>query len=154
MILNQYIPHEGEHTSSNRLLKRVCRDYPKAFEAVTGDALYLNGTTFGLLASHGKYGATVLKDERRYLYEEAISLSSISTPLVYEEKNTTSGVWDNTVKDQWDGYRGSVRVIKSEETKYVRRHCQELGKWEMQQEKADWLWVTNLPSLVSLKMWS
>jgi hypothetical protein len=28
--------------SSNRLLERVCRDYPKAFEAVSGDALYLN----------------------------------------------------------------------------------------------------------------
>jgi len=72
-------PHEGELTSSNRLLERVCRDYPKAFEAVTGDALYLNGTTFDLLASHGKYGAAALKDERRYLYEEAISLLGINT---------------------------------------------------------------------------
>jgi len=44
-----------------------------------------------------------------------------------------------------------VKVIKSEETKYVRHHCQELGKWEIQEEKADWLWVTNLPPVVSLK---
>ena len=55
-------PHEGELTSSNRLLERVRRNYPKAFEVVAGDGLYLNGTTFGLLASHGKYGAAVLKD--------------------------------------------------------------------------------------------
>jgi hypothetical protein len=30
-------------TSSQRLLERVCKNYPKAFEVVAGDALYLNG---------------------------------------------------------------------------------------------------------------
>ena len=151
LIFKPIYPHEGELTSSNRLLERVCRNYPKAFEVVAGDGLYLNGTTFGLLASHGKYAAAVLKDETRALYNESISLSKISLPLVYEEKNTTYRVWDSTIYDQWDGYKGSVRVIKSEETKYTRHHCQQLGKWEMQKEKADWLWVTNLPSVVSLK---
>jgi hypothetical protein len=144
-------PGEGELTSSNRLLERVCKTYPKAFEAVTGDGLYLNGPTFNLLASHNKYAVAVLKDETRALYDEAISLSSFSVPVAYEEKKTTYRVWDNTISNQWDGYNGPVRVIKSEETKYVRHHCQELGKWEMQEEKADWLWVTNLPSVVSLK---
>lgn len=76
-------PHEGELTSSNRLLERVCKTYPKAFEAVTGDGLYLNGTTFGLLASHGKYAAAVLKDETRALYEEAISLVSVNLKLLH-----------------------------------------------------------------------
>jgi hypothetical protein len=32
-------PHEGELTSSNRLLERACRNYPGAFEVVAGDAL-------------------------------------------------------------------------------------------------------------------
>ena len=144
-------PHEGEISSSNRLLERACRDYPKAFEAVTGDALYLNGTTFNLLASHGKYAAAVLKDERRYLYEEAISLSGIINPVVYEEENTIYRVWDHTLTGMWDGYKGSVRVVRSEETKYTRHHSTDLGKWEIQEQKADWLWVTNLPSVVSLK---
>jgi hypothetical protein len=54
-------PGEGELTSSNRLLERVCKDYPKAFEVVAGDGLYLNGTTFSLLASHGKYAASGTK---------------------------------------------------------------------------------------------
>ena len=86
-------PGEGELTSSNRLLERGCRDYPKAFEAVTGDGLYLNGTTFSLLASHGKYAAAVLKDETRDLYDEAISLSFLSSPLVYEKKYNLTGYW-------------------------------------------------------------
>ena len=42
-------------------------------------------------------------------------------------------------------------VIKSEGIKYAMHHCQELGKWEIQEEKVEWLWLTNLPSVVSLK---
>jgi hypothetical protein len=144
-------PYEGELISSNRLLERVCNTYPKAFDALTGDALYLNGTTFRLLASHGKYAEAVLKDERRYLYDEAISLSKITQPVVYEEDNTIYRVWDHSLEGMWDGYKDSVRVIKSEEIKIVRHHTDEIGKWEIRQEKADWLWVTNLPSVVGLK---
>jgi len=144
-------PNEGELSSSYRLLERVCINYPKAFEAVVGDGLYLNGTTFTLLASHGKYGAAVLKDERRYLYEEAISLCQISEPAIYNKDNTTYRVWDHTISGLWDGYKDSVRVIKSEEIKTVRHHAAELGRWEIRKEKADWLWVTNLPKVVSLK---
>jgi len=48
-------PLEGELTSALRLLVRVCLNYPKVFEAVAGDGLYLNGATFGLLESHHKY---------------------------------------------------------------------------------------------------
>ena len=67
-------PGEGELSSSYRLLKRVCRNYPKAFEVVVGDALFLAGPVFNLLASHHKYAACVLKDERRHLFEEGLSL--------------------------------------------------------------------------------
>ena len=55
-------PGQGELTNSYRLLERVCKNFPKAFEVVVGDGLYLRGTTFSLLASHGKYAAAVLKD--------------------------------------------------------------------------------------------
>ena len=53
-------PNEGELTSSGRLLERICAAYPKAFEVVVGDGLYLNGNTFNILAIHGKYAAAVL----------------------------------------------------------------------------------------------
>ena len=108
--------HEGELSSSQRLLSRVCRTYTKAFEVVVGDGLYLSGPTFNLLASHGKYAAAVLKDERRYLYDEAISLSGISDPVTYEDEKVYCRVWDHTVLQMWDGYKSPVRVIKSEET--------------------------------------
>ncbi|MBM3706302.1 MAG: transposase [Actinobacteria bacterium] len=144
-------PGEGELTSSGRLLERVCVNYPKAFEVVVGDGLYLKGTVFNLLASHGKYAAAVLKDETRQLYNEAVLLSSISDPVVYADENTTYKVWDNTIGGAWDSYKKPVRVIKSEETKTQRHHAGKPGKWEISQEKADWYWVTNLPPVVSLK---
>ena len=144
-------PHEGELSSSGRLLSRVCRTYPKAFEVVVGDGLYLNGTTFELLDSHHKSAIAVLKDETRELYGEAVALSKINKPFVYEDKKTVYRVWEHTISGLWDGYKKPVRVIRSEETKTVRHHCQDLGRWELKEEKVDWMWVTNLPSLVSLK---
>jgi hypothetical protein len=131
-------PDEGELSAAYRLLDRVCRAYPKAFDAVVADGLYLKGTIFNLLESHGKYAAAVLKDESRQLYEEAVSLCSIFDPVVYVDENTTYKVWDHTISGLWDGYDKPVRVLRSEETKITRHHSKDPGKWEHSQEKADW----------------
>ena len=144
-------PLEGETTSALRLLDRVCINYPKAFEAVAGDGLYLNGATFGLLESHHKYTIAVLKDETRELYAETMSLSVITAPVVYEDEGIRYRAWDHTISGLWDGYNKPVRAIRSEETKTVRHHSDELGKWDVQEERAEWMWVTNLPSVVGLK---
>ena len=144
-------PGEGELTSSLRLLRRVCKNYPKAFDVVAGDALYLAGTVFNLLATHNKYAAAVLKDERRNLFEEGLSLSKLVEPIEYSDQGTTYKVWDNAVSGMWDSYKGSVRVIKSEETKTTRTHSDILGKWNYRTEKANWMWVTNLPTVFNLK---
>ena len=55
-------PDEGELSAAYRLLERVCRAYPKAFDTVVADGPYLKGTVPNLLESHGKYAAAVLKD--------------------------------------------------------------------------------------------
>ena len=62
MIFKPVYPDEGELSSAYRLLERVCRTYPKAFDTVVADGLYLKGTVPNLLESHGKYAAVVLKD--------------------------------------------------------------------------------------------
>src|SRR5450830_716519 len=144
-------PGEGELTSSYRLLRRVCKNYPKAFEVVAGDALYLVGPVFNLLASHHKYVAAVLKDERRNLFEEGLSLSKLTEPIEYADQGTTYKVWEHTISNQWEGYDHPVRVIKSVETKTVRHRSCNLGKWENAEEKANWMWVTNLPRVFNTK---
>ena len=144
-------PLEGELTSTLRLLERVCINYPKAFDVVAGDGLYLNGATFKLLESHHKYTIAILKDQRRELYGEAMSLSAITAPVVYKDEGVTYRAWEHKISGLWDSYDKLVRVVRSEETKTVRHHSDELGKWDIQEERAEWMWVTNLPSVVGLK---
>jgi len=78
-------------------------------------------------------------------------LSEITAPLVYEEKNTIYRIWDNTISNQWDFCKSTVRVVKSDKTKTVKHHAAKSGKREIQEGMADLLQFTNLPSVVSLK---
>ena len=135
------IPGQGELTSAYRLLSRVCVNYPKAFEVVAGDGLYLAGEIYRLLKSHRKYGIAVLKDERRQLYEEAVALSDIVEPITYTNDKTSFRVWEHKIEGLWKSYKKEVTVIRSEETKTSRGT----------EEKADWMWVTNLPSTGNLE---
>ena len=112
-------PGESEVTSSYRLLERVCRDYPKAFSVVIGDALYLNEKIFKLLESHHKKTIAVLKEERRQLFEEANNLSLLSEPKTYKQKKTIYRVWDHQIEGCWDGYskKGKSYCIRGDNHK-------------------------------------
>ena len=138
------LPGEGEITSACRLIERVCKNYPKAFEVVIGDGLYLKGNIFKLLESHHKKAIAVLKEERRQLFEEANNLSLMVEPKTYKQGKTSYRVWYHEIEDCWDGYGKKVRVIVSEETTTKRSHvCDKVG-WEEKTEVVNWMWVTNL----------
>ena len=138
------VPGESEVTSSYRLLERVCQNYPKAFNVLIGDALYLNEKIFKLLESHNKKAIAVLKEERRQLFEEANKLSLLSKPKTYQDSKTTYRVWDHTISGCWDGYGRNVRVIVSEETTTKRVHSKEGKSWEQKSVVTNWMWVTNI----------
>jgi hypothetical protein len=137
-------PGESEVTSSYRLLERVCANYPKAFEILIGDALYLNEKIFKLLESHHKKTIAVLKEERRQLFEEANSLSLLTKPKIYTQGKTTYKVWDHSISGCWDGYGKDVRVIVSEETITKRVHTKDYKGWQEKVEVSNWMWATNL----------
>ena len=138
------IPGQGEKTSAYSLLKRVLKNYPRAFGLVIGDGLYLNGKIFNLLRSHHKKTVAVLKEERRQLSQEAEKLSLLVEPEVYRVGNTTYRVWDHNISGCWDGYGADVRVIASEETTVKRIHSQDGKGWTEKEEVASWMWATNL----------
>jgi len=140
------LPGEGEISSSYRLLERVCKNYPKAFKIVIGDGLYLKETVFNLLEKHHKYAIAVLKEERRQLFEEANRLSLLSEPKVYRRGRTYYRVWDHSIEGCWDGYGKGVRVIVSEEATPKRVHSKDGRVFEDKLNRANWMWVTNLPS--------
>jgi len=140
------LPGEGEISSSYRLLERVCKNYSKAFKIVIGDGLYLKETVFNLLEKHHKYAIAVLKEERRQLFEEANRLSLLSEPKVYRRGRTYYRVWDHSIEGCWDSYGKGVRVIVSEEATPKRVHSKDGRVFEDKLNRANWMWVTNLPS--------
>jgi predicted Zn-ribbon and HTH transcriptional regulator len=139
------LPDHGEISSAYRLLSRVCVNYPKAFNIVIGDGLYLKETVFNLLEGHHKYTIAVLKEERRQLFEEANRLSLLSEPEIYRSGKTYYRVWDHSISGCWDGYGKDVRVIVSEEATPKRVHSKDGKDFENRVNRANWMWVTNLP---------
>jgi len=137
-------PGESEVTSSYRLIKRVCKNYPKVFKILIGDVLYLNEKIFKLLESHHKKTIAVLKEERRQLFEEANKLSLLIEPKIYTDSKTTYRIWDHTIGNCWDGYGNDVRVIVSEETTTIRIRAKDGRSWEQISNVSRWMWVTNL----------
>ena len=143
--LEPILPKEGEISSAYRLMERVCKNYPKAFSIVIGDGLYLKETVFNLLEKHNKHAIAVLKEERRQLFEEANRLSLLSEPKEYRQKKTYYRVWDHSIEGCWDGYGKKVRVIVSEEATPKRVHSKDGKSFEDKVNRANWMWVTNLP---------
>ena len=139
------LPKEGELSAAYRLIERVLANYPKAFSIVIGDGLYLRETIFNLLKAHHKYAIAVLKEERRQLFEEANRLSLLSKPESYRRGRTYYRVWDHSISGCWDGYGKDVRVIVSEEATPVRTHSKDGKSFEDSLNRANWMWVTNLP---------
>jgi len=130
---------EAEITSARRLLERVLKNYPKAFEVVIGDGLYLKGNIFKLLEAHHKYAIAVLKEERRQLFEEANKLSLLVEPKTYKQGKTIYSVWDHKIDYCWDGYNKKVRVIASEETITKRSHACDGNGWQEKIEVVNWM---------------
>ncbi len=63
-------PGEDEVTCAVRLLTRVLEAYPRALDLVLADALYATAPFFNFVIDRGKHVLSVLKDERRNLYQD------------------------------------------------------------------------------------
>ena len=131
---------EDEVSCAIRLCKRILRDYPRAFDVVVTDALYLEAPFFNLFLDHGKDVIAVLKDERRDLMEDARGLFAYEEPLVEIEGNTRRELWDIERFTSWQSLGREVRVVRSLETKTVCR--QRTGKEA--RETSEWIWAATL----------
>jgi hypothetical protein len=134
-------PGEDEVAAALRLCGRLLANYPRAFDVVLADGLYLRADFFKLFLDHGKDAMVVLKDERRDLTGDARGLFSQEPPIVYEEDGAVREVWDIEGFTSWESLGRPVRVIRSLETREVTR--QRTGRVEA--ETSEWMWVTTLP---------
>lgn len=131
---------EDEVAAAFRLMERIVDHYPRAFDLVVADGLYLRAHFFDLLLAHGKHIIAVLKDERRELIQDAKSLFQYEEPLIQVEGSTTRQMWDIEDFRSWEALGRGVRVVRSVENRTIRRQL--TGKEE--QETTEWMWATSL----------
>jgi hypothetical protein len=133
-------PGEDEVAAALRLLERVLQAYPRAFDVVIGDGLYANSKFFNFLLDHGKDGIAVLKDEQRNLLQDARGLFAAMPPVPLHYRDARCLCWDADGFTTWPQVQKPVRVVRSLETRTVRRQLHH----EIDELQSDWVWVTTL----------
>jgi len=142
-------PGEDEVATGIRLLTRVLAHYPRAFQVLLADAFYCKAPFVNFLWSHHKYILVVLKDERRDLYEDVSGLCKIHKPREGRYRKRKCLWWDVSDLTTWPQVTSPMRVVRSQETYYVRHQATK----ELTLETSEWMWATNLPpSLVSTEL--
>ena len=134
------LPGEGEIATANRLMDRVCEKYPRAFDVVLGDALYADSVFFNHMLSKGKDAMAVLKDDRRDLLKDATSLFDQMPPVEVQTNRMKSLHWDVEDFTSWSQVNCPVRVVRSCETRTVRKQLDGREK----DSPSNWVWVTTL----------
>jgi hypothetical protein len=133
-------PGEDEVATATRLLRRVLNKYPRAFDVIIGDGLYMRANFFHLALKADKEVIAVLKDERRDLLKDAYGLFSSIQPNVSQYGSTQRTWWDIEHFTSWPELEGEVRIVRSLEKTTVRRQIS--GKTE--ELTSEWVWATTL----------
>ncbi len=81
------------------------------------------------------------QSERRELYQDALGLFKLGTPLEGRYRNRRCLWWDVCELVSWPHVAVPLRVVRSEETYQVRRQATK----EVEEESTEWVWVTTLP---------
>ncbi|MFQ6094338.1 MAG: transposase [bacterium] len=129
---------EDEVAAGRRLMERLLKRYPKAFDVLAVDGLYGRAGFVNLLTRHSKHILFVLKENNPDLLEDAKGLFTSQVPCVREQDSRLYRRWDEEGFEPWPEVKGPLRVVRSLET-----HCK--GK---QLETSDWYWCTTLPKAI------
>lgn len=139
------LPGEGEIACALRLLTRLFEQYPRAFDVVCGDNLYMDPSLWKLVRSHNKHIIAVLKNDNRDLLVDARSLFENIAPIAFDDKKVRRACWDLNGFTTWPQCGEPVRVVRSVEHTTIKR--QKDGKQET--VVSEWFWVTSLPPLLA-----
>lgn len=138
-------PGEDEVAAALRLVARTIEHYPRAFDLVDADGLYARADFFNAVADLGKYVLAVLKDEQRDLMEDLRGLLPSGKPVSMEVAGGTAEVWDMEGFTTWPQVKRPVRVVRSVETKRIRRQL----TGQVEEKTSEWVWVMTLPRSVA-----
>ena len=134
-------PGEDEGRCARRLLERILKNYPRAFDLILADGLYARAPFFKLAIKHGKDVIAVLKDDRRDLLKDARGLFKREKSTVYQEGKVKKECWDIEEFRSWDQLDYPVRVVRSIETKKIKRQKTKL----VEEQISEWVWVSTIP---------
>ena len=132
---------EAEVTAALRMMERVLKAFPRAFDVVLADALYSTAPVFNFFLARGKHILTVLKDDRRNLYQDVAAQFAILPPVQGNLGSRKCSWWDLPGLLSWPQVSEPVRVIRSVESRAVRRQLDS----KRETLTSDWVWVTTLP---------
>ena len=146
-------PGEGEVIAAKRLLERVIGNYGRFFDAVSGDALYLEAPFFNFCTEHGKHVVVVIKGEDRALLQDAQGLFASMKPGLWNEPRGLIQFWDAEGFTSAEGVKVTLRVLHSEESTTKRRRIAK--EWIETVEDHHWWWATTIPisQLPSRRLW-
>jgi len=133
---------EGEIAAAARLLKRLLEKVPRAFNVVSGDALYLDPTLCKLILKHNKDFVAVLKNESRELIKDFRGLLKFDDekPVIFNHNRKQCRCHDIEGFLSWPQLGYPVRIVQSLETATVRRQRNK----QQQSITSEWLWATSL----------
>jgi hypothetical protein len=139
-------PGEGEETAAKRLLERVFALYPRFFDVVVADALYLDAPFINFCRGRHKHVIITAKGDHRLLLQDARGLFAALEPGRFEDRrgNVRREVryWDEEGFTSCEGVKGPLRVLYTEET--ARRRERIGGEWVETEETTTWSWATTL----------
>jgi hypothetical protein len=146
-------PGEGEVIAAKRLLERVFGNYGRFFDAVTGDALYLEAPFFNFCIEHGKHVMSVIKGDDRALLQDAQGLFAGMKPGLWNEPRRLIQFWDAEGFTSAEGVKVPLRVLRSEESTTKRRRIAK--EWIETVENHHWWWATTIPisQLPTRRLW-
>ena len=136
-------PGEGEETAAKRLLARVVLNFGRFFDAVVGDALYLDAPFINLCRKHGKHPIVVIKGDERLLLQDAQGLFAQRPPEVWTAGHgLVVQSWDEEGFTSCEGVCEPLRVLHTVETKHRRQRI--ARRWQESDETSEWYWATTL----------
>jgi len=143
---------EDEVSAAKRVVERLCDNYPRFFDVVVADALYMEGPFINFCIEKGKDVIIVLKDNYPSLLEDAKGLFSRMKPQIWHLDNRTIHVWDI------DGFTTDtiavpLRVLHAIET-YTEK-VQKDGQIVEREITKSWWWATTIPQkrLAAKHLW-
>jgi len=140
--IEMILPGEGEIVAARRLLERLLVRYARFFDAIQGDALYLEGPLFNLCLKHHKHILAVLKDNNPALLADAKGLMRGEPGLIHQEDKRLVRYWDEEGFTT-DSIQTPFRVLRAEETETKRERIAD--EWVEKVQTSTWFWATTIP---------